>query len=383
MRASAVWIALVVGCATSPAGNDPVPVGDPGEAEGGGTGSEGDDTPDDPVDTGESPTDTGDPEEEDTGEAPCDLGSLPLGEDTELRITWEGRERTYWVHVPADYDCTPRPLMVGLHFFGGEAHAAETDTLQAHDALNTRGWFGLFPQALAESPDGTWPSWNDLTSRHDTGPDGPTCTDWAYRQPAFDTCPADEADRECAWGTSCSDDVGLVRALIEQLSTDYTVDADRIFMTGFSQGGVATQGWACELGDVLTAVAPLHGFAAKGYACGPSSGVSLMQVYGYWDLFINAYDQPSADGQVYESAVETAAAWADAQGCSADPTTPYPTVSDDKYGWGCTQHAGCATGSDVVSCEWDGSHRMGRDFANGDFMMDAVWAFFEAHPRGR
>lgn len=372
MLASPLLSVPLLGCAPSEPG--PGGPGSAGPAVAGDGSGTGDVDPDDPggtggqTGTGDGDTDTDGPG--DSGDAPCDLGDLPLGEDTELRITWEGRERLYRVHVPADCDCTPRPLFIGLHYFGGEAHGAEHDTLQAHDGLNDRGWFGLFPQALAETPDGDWPSWNDLSSRNDTGPDGPTCTDRAYRQPAYDTCPAEEADRECAWGTSCSDDVGLVRALIEQLSEDYAVDADRIVMTGFSQGGVATQGWACELGDVLAAVAPLHGFAANGYACGPDSGVSLMQVYGYWDLFINAYDQPSADGLIYESAVETAAGWTDAQGCSADPTTPYPTVSDGKTGWGCTQHAGCATGAEVV-----------RDFVNGDFMMDAVWAFFGAHPR--
>lgn len=343
-----------------------------------------DDTDTHPLsDTDESTDSPGDEPLADTDEVPCDLHGLVPGKDTRVVTTWEGRERVYWLHVPLDYDCTPRPLFIGLHFFGGEAHAAELDTLRAHGGLNSRGWFGLFPQALAETPNGTWPAFNDTTSHHDTGPDGPTCTDWAYEQPTFDTCPPEEADRACHWGTSCSDDVGWVRSLIGELSETFTLDPDRVFLTGFSQGGIAAQGWACPLGDLLAAVAPMHGFAANGYACGPTQGVSLMQTYGYWDVFVNGYDQPSADGLIYESAAETAAAWADAQGCSPDGTTVYHTVSDGKVGWGCTQHEGCATGAEVVSCEWDGSHFMGRDPLDGDFMMDAVWEFFETHPKQR
>lgn len=314
------------------------------------------------------------------GPAPCDLQGLTPGEDVRVTMPWDGIERAYWLHVPADYDCTPRPLFIGLHYFSGEAHAFETDVLKIHADLNQRGWFGLFPQALAEAPDGTWTAFNDLSSHNDTGPDGPTCTDWAYEQPTFDTCP-DEVDRRCHWGTSCADDVGWTRALIGDLSEQWSIDPDRIFLTGFSQGAIAAQGWACPLGDLLAAVAPMHGFSANGYGCGPDSGVSLMQIYGYWDIFVNGYDQPSADGLIYESAEETADAWATAQGCDNNGDTRYRTVSDGIWGWGCTEHADCATGASVVSCEWDGTHILGRDPANGDFMLNAVWEFFESHPR--
>jgi poly(3-hydroxybutyrate) depolymerase len=106
-----------------------------------------------------------------------------------------------------------------------------------------------------------------------------------------------------------------------------------------------------------------------------------MQVTGRLDIFINAFGHPSADGLIYDSEVETAAAWAEAQQCSADGSTPYPTVSDGIRGWGCSQHAGCATGADVVSCVWDGTHTWGRDPFNGDFFWAAVWEFFASHPR--
>jgi hypothetical protein len=41
------------------------------------------------------------------------------------------------------------------------------------------------------------------------------------------------------------------------------------------------------------------------------------------------------------------------------------------------EHAGCETGADVVSCQWDGTHIWGRLPEYGDFMLDApatIWS---------
>lgn len=334
-----------------------------------------------PTDTPEPPL----PEETDPppdSPAPCDLGEHPLGEDAELSLTWEGRTRTYRLHVPADYDCSPRPLVIGLHFFTGDAAGFELSTAQIHDHLNANGTFGLFPQALEASPGDGITAFNDTTSHASDGPDGATCAPWAWGYPVFDDCPPEAADESCQWGTSCADDVGMVRELVRQLQATYTIDADRIWLTGFSQGGIATQGWACALSDVVAAIAPLHGAAANGYTCGPTEAVSMMDVWGTTDVAINRWGAPSLDGLIYDAADETAAVWAEAQGCDVR-ATPYATVSDGVWGWDCTAHADCATGADVVTCSWNGTHIWGRDPWNGDFMWEAVWAFFQDHPKVR
>jgi polyhydroxybutyrate depolymerase len=362
--AAAICFVLVASCGDDGAGDEATGSEQPGDDDA----AVGDDD------------DNDDDNDDDTTPTECDFHGLTPGRDYEFTISWDGRDRTYSLHVPADYDCTPRPLIVGLHYYSGDGHSFETDVAKIHDFLNEHGVFGLFPDGLAETPTGFLTALNDITSHHDAGPDGPTCTWWSWPYPVFDTCP-DEVDRECKWGTSCADDVGMVRALIERLEKNWMIDPDRIHLTGFSQGAIAAQGWACPLGDLLASVAPLHGFAANGWACGPSTGVSLMQVTGRLDIFINAFGHPSADGLIYDSEVETAAAWAEAQQCSADGSTPYPTVSDGIRGWGCSQHAGCATGADVVSCVWDGTHTWGRDPFNGDFFWAAVWEFFASHPR--
>jgi poly(3-hydroxybutyrate) depolymerase len=197
---------------------------------------------------------------------------------------------------------------------------------------------------------------------------------------AYDNCGPNEETRSCRWGTSCADDAGLFRALIEEVSEGWSIDPDRVYMTGFSQGGQTVQGLACELSDILAAVSPHHGFAANGYTCAPSTPLSLFQVWGLNDNVVNGHEQPSSDGMIYDGADETALEWAAAQGCSLTPT-PYATVSDGLNGWSCAEHAGCSTGAEVVTCSWDGDHVWGRNNTNGNFALEATWAFFEAQSR--
>lgn len=365
-------IALIVSCTTA----------EPGTA-----------TADEPIDstaeehsTSETSTDTdtGDSTAGDSGEAaPCEAAPGVPGEDVTLTIQWEGRPRKYNVHIPAGYDCSPRPLLIGLHYYTGTAHNFEHETAGIHDFLDEEGVIGIFPEAMGRGGgDDAWvTAFNDISSHNDDGPDGATCTGWAWDYGVFADCPAEEAERSCFWGTSCADDVGMTRAIIEQAMATWTIDERRVYLTGFSQGGISTQTWSRHLQDLIAAAAPLHGFAANGHTVAPTEGVSLMQVWGTYDIAINGWDSPSMDGLIYDSAAETAAIWADAQGCSPIADTPYATVSDGKTGWRCTQHDDCDTGADVVTCQWEHTHLWGRDSVNGNFMWDAVWEFFESHPK--
>ena len=343
---------------------------------------------DDVASSGDDSPEVGDdestPTEVDTEtDALCEVGEGLAGQDVVLTFPWDGELRTWTLHLPSDYDCTPRPLLIGAHAYLSDGHQFQHDVANIFDHINEHGYIGIFPDAMARGAsdfDSGVTSFNDITSHYDDGPDGPTCTVWSWDYGIFENCPASETERFCRWGTSCSDDVGFFRALIAEVSTRWTVDPDRIYMTGFSQGAISTQSFACPLSDILAAVAPLHGASANGHTCGPETKVSMMQVWGVNDIGINGHEEPSIDGLIYDGATETAAIWAQAQGCDEQPTL-YSTVSDGKWGWSCTEHAGCETEADVVTCQWDGNHIWGRTPTDGDFMWDAVWDFLKSHSR--
>lgn len=345
-------------------------------------------SPSDTADTGQG-KETGSPDTSapdtappDTGPVPCTTAPAIAGEDVALSLSHDGETRTYMVRLPADYDCTPRPVLIGVHGYYGSGSGFANSTAKLGDHLDEHGYIGLFPDGLpmsSSSPDVT--SFNDLGSRNDDGPDGATCDDDPWDYGSYTNCGAAEVDRACHWGTSCADDEGFFRAMLSQAQADWAVDAARIYMTGFSQGGQTTQSMACPMSDVLAAIAPSHGFAANGYTCAPETPMGMIQVWGNRDRIVPGDDGLANDGYIYDDAAETAQVWAENQGCATGGTDPYPTASDDTRGWECTQHVGCATGAEVVTCEWDGGHIWPTAGTHGNFPLAEIWTFLSAHRR--
>jgi len=324
-------------------------------------------------------TDTG---PTDTGPVPCVADPAVPGEDTELTLTHDGQTRTYMVRLPADYDCTPRPILIGVHGYYGSGSGFAHSTADLTDHLDAHGYIGLFPDGLSMSTSApAVTSFNDLGSRNDSGPDGATCDDDPWDYGSYTNCGPAERDRACHWGTSCADDEGFFRAMLAQAQENWTVDAGRIYMTGFSQGGQTVQSMACPMSDVLAAIAPSHGFAANGYTCSPESPMAMIQVWGERDRIVPGDDGMANDGYIYDDAAETAAVWAEAQDCAADGSTPFPTDSDGARGWGCTEHMGCSTGAQVVTCAWNGGHTWPTSGEHGNFPLAEIWTFLSAHSR--
>jgi poly(3-hydroxybutyrate) depolymerase len=273
-------------------------------------------------------------------------------------------------------------MVVGLHGYYGSGEGFEQSTSKMFDHLNNNGYIGVFPDGLPMSEKG-WnsavTSFNDIDSHNSDGPDGETCTSDSYDYGVYDNCPDSEGEDACNWGTSCADDEGFLRALIEGIETNWAVDSSRIYLTGFSQGGQTTQSLGRRMSDVLAAAAPHHGFATNGYTVAPTNKMSLIQVWGRQDTVVNGAEEASSDGMIYDGASETAAVWAVAQGCAVDPS-PWPTAYDGTLGWSCEEHAGCSTGAEVVTCAWDGRHRWGRDGSEA-FALEVTWDFFTRQKR--
>ena len=306
----------------------------------------------------------------------CDPSPLIPGDGVTLDVRHDGEDRRVRVYLPADYDCTARPLLVGLHGYYGSGQGFQESTSEFTPYLEEHGVIGIFPDGLPMSDSGFdrfVTSFNDRASHMDTGPDGPTCTLGAYDYGIYDNCPPSETGRDCEWGTSCADDQGFLRAIVRAAKARLTIDDDHVWLTGFSQGGQSAQSLGSQLPDLFTVVIPMHGFAANGWTRPPTTPQSLFQIWGVNDRSVDGSDRPSSDGMIYEGAAETAAEWAAAQGCAPEPT-PYPTSVDGARGWGCTEHAGCTSGARIVSCAWDGAHVWPRT-AEVAFGNEAIFEF--------
>jgi polyhydroxybutyrate depolymerase len=87
------------------------------------------------------------------------------------------------------------------------------------------------------------------------------------------------------FGISTVDDVGFISQLIDTISSRYTIDSERIYSTGMSNGGFMSYELACQLSDKITAIASVTGsmLTSKFVQCNPSHPIPVMQIHGTMD----------------------------------------------------------------------------------------------------
>jgi polyhydroxybutyrate depolymerase len=125
---------------------------------------------------------------------------------------------------------------------------------------------------------------------------------------------------------STADDVGFLRALIDETIAKYNGDASRVFITGASNGGGMTLRMMCEASDLIAAAAPviitLPVSVSK--TCRPAKPVRLLLINGTADPLINfnggTTNEKGNDTAPMLSVDETMKFWAGINGCGATLT---------------------------------------------------------------
>lgn len=143
-------------------------------------------------------------------------------------------DREYVLHVPTYCNnSTSSPLVIMLHGFGGTSVNALQES-QWSSKADKESFIVAYPEA-------TRPNKN--------------------RPPNFRKNPQswnDGSDRFHA-STEKIDDVAFIDAMIEQISQIHAIDANRIFITGFSNGASMTFRLGAELSHPIAAIAPISG----------------------------------------------------------------------------------------------------------------------------
>ena len=90
-------------------------------------------------------------------------------------------------------------------------------------------------------------------------------------------------------GGSTADDVGFLSALIDTLHQRYNIDLNRVYSTGFSNGGFMSYRLACELGNRIAAIAPVAGTMTDGsYSlCSPQRPMPVLHIHGTNDFVVS------------------------------------------------------------------------------------------------
>jgi polyhydroxybutyrate depolymerase len=178
------------------------------------------------------------------------------------------------------------------------------------------------------------------------------------------------------------DDVAYIGAVIDDVSSRYQVDAKRVYVIGFSNGGFMAQRLACELsGRVAAAVSVAAVNWADPARCEPSSPVAVLQVHGDVDPVIHYLGgRMSEGGPPYPSVQASIEGWRDRNGCAPAPENSGQLldVAENLDGaeTAVEHYEDCAPGG---AAELWTVHGGNHDVVFSDAFGEAVWSFFEEH----
>ncbi|MGE0784472.1 MAG: PHB depolymerase family esterase [Sandaracinaceae bacterium] len=336
------WLVLMgIGCAgvAAPDGGDRADGGRPRDGDAGSI---------ERIDASVRDASVGDADALDAGAADATApgcGSAPPGAGwVEHALLHDGLDRAYIVVAPSSYDArTPLPLVLAFNGRDGSPEGLEeqtrlSETAEAHDFLL------LYPRGSGGG------SWNG----------GPCCGSAA----------SDDVD-----------DVGFVRAVLDDVEARYCVDTHRIYATGLSNGGFMANRVGCEIGDRVAAIAPVAGMLLQD-TCTPAQAVGVVHFHGTLD-YIVPYNGNSVLG--FPPVEDAIALWAAADGCDPEPSETYR--NGDVV---CETYVGCSGGVEVELCRvrlgghtWpDGYVRAAGGYTTHDISANEhMWEFFQRHTR--
>jgi poly(3-hydroxybutyrate) depolymerase len=157
-----------------------------------------------------------------------------------------GRATGFQLTLPPAGTATPYPLVVALHSLfhdGGEPK----NEWGFDELARTRGFAVVYPNGIEDS-------WN-----------AGNCCEAAARAGV--------------------DDVAWLRSLVAHLEENHPVDRRRVYLVGFSNGGMLAFRYACEHGDELAGLGVVSG-SLQTDSCAPPAAVNVVAVHGLLDRHV-------------------------------------------------------------------------------------------------
>jgi polyhydroxybutyrate depolymerase len=256
----------------------------------------------------------------------------------------ESSEASIGLYVPQTGSTQRLPLLVFLHGLGGSGHE-----LREH----------LHLVALSESKGFALLS-----------PDGPLDFSGRRYWNATESC--------CDFDGNKPDHVAELRRWIETAERHPRVDARRVYLIGFSNGGFLAHRAGCELAPLLHGIVSIAGAApGKRERCEAQAPLNVLEIHGTADpivAFTGGYLFANTRYPPYPSVADTLKRWARSNGCSERQLTKGTLDLDPSIVGGETEVSafeGCPQARVELWKIVGGNHTSGLSRAS----LDAIWAF--------
>ncbi len=274
-------------------------------------------------------------------------------------ITVAGVDRTYALHVPANFQKNVSGLVVVLHGSDGSGVKVEANT-QFSPLADQEGFAVVYPDGLT---------------------DGFGQTDWAYFFNDF------------------TDDVGFLRQLIGAIQTNVGPDPKKIYMTGYSAGALMSHRFGVEASDVVAAIGSVEGtLYSTGTSqpvpstlgpvsvivlhgdqdntiqyCGSNTDASQEQTFNYWTgASANSCSSVDTTAALCSSQGNiTAVVEKDATGCSGNTEVQFYKLIGGIHVWPTTP----------MNVQGQAPYNPDFNATTGITATQIMWNFFAAHPK--
>jgi len=180
----------------------------------------------------------------------ADTGSVAATAES-VTMTVGGQARSFLIRVPAHDRGELLPVIVAFHGLGSSAEEFEGYS-GLTEKTDQSQFIVIFPNGSVLA-DGSTRAWN-----------------------AGNCCNVLDAPQ--------AEDIEFVRAILDTLP-DYDGDSERVFMSGFSNGGMLTYRIACDLGDAVAGIAVVAG-AYNVASCESENQIPVIIAHGTRDDFI-------------------------------------------------------------------------------------------------
>ena len=261
-------------------------------------------------------------------------------------ILHDGQTRAYTVYIPTNYQETTEEIPLLFNFHGGNGDIASQIAISDMRSIaDTAGFILVYPQALPDPNDG-----------------GSTIL--THKAP------------------TTVDDIFFVEAMIDTLASQYSIDVNRVYACGYSNGGEFAFELACRLSNRIAAIGVVARsmFIETLENCAPIHPTGILTIHGTKD----DYEGITFAGITFYPSLEVVNNyWSNFNNTDATPTImelPNINTTDGTT----VEHYSWSNGDGCVTIEHfkviNGGHDWPGSFGNMDIDASVeIWNFVSRH----
>lgn len=181
--------------------------------------------------------------------------------------------------------------------------------------------------------------------------------------------PAGESN---SWDISGNKDTDFILAIIDAMYTKYGIDRDRVYVSGFSMGGMMSYHTANKIGNKVAAIGPVSGYLF-GNTAASSRPMPIIHVHGTADDVV--YYNASGNQQGVKAMLQK---WREWNKCPSTSTfiKPYPAGRNNANSY---EYWGPCDKSAVVLISLDGKGHFHSNETNGVHTTIELWNFLKKY----